>query len=255
MPRVLLAGDSTVAVCPAHETPMSGWGPHLGAPLNARLQAAFSSGDRTVATVTVLNTAKGGATLRSHREEGLWAALLHELRAGDVVLLQFGHNDQKDPGLPAREGYTRYLEKAVDEVLAGHAHPVLCTPVSRRRFADGMLQSTHGDYPQAVRDLAHRRGLPLIDLTRSTAELYGRLGEEASRALFTHFAAGEHPLYPDGCADDTHFSFTGAVAVADQVAQALVALWAERSWATVASAPGGTSPRATAGRGTPRSKS
>ncbi|MGW1784990.1 rhamnogalacturonan acetylesterase [Streptomyces sp. NPDC002143] len=236
MPRMLLAGDSTVAICPAHETPMSGWGPHLGAPLNARLQAALTRTGRPVGTVAVLNTAKGGATTRSHREEGLWPALLREARGGDVVLLQFGHNDRKYPDLTAESGYTRYLEQAVDDVLDQGAHPVLCTPVAERAFREGSLRPTHGTYPQAVRDLAGRRSVCLIDLTRMTGELYSAWGEAASRSLFVHFAPGEHPLYPDGCADDTHFSFTGAVAVADQVAGALVPLWIERGWRTTGDA-------------------
>ncbi len=220
--RVLLAGDSTVAACPAQETPMSGWGPHLGAPLTARLAA---TGDAGPAGVTVVNTARGGATTESHRAEGLWAALLHELRPGDVVVLQFGHNDQKVEHLGARSGYTENLERACAEVLVAGGHPVLCTPVARRRFVAGRLECTHGDFPQAVRDLAQRLGLPCLDLSRSTAELYRELGEEASRALFTHLAPGEHPLHPDGVADDTHFSTTGAVAVAQQVAAALASCW------------------------------
>ncbi len=207
---------------------MSGWGPHLGAPLNARLQALAPAG-RPVPTVAVLNTAKSGATTRSHREEGLWEALLRELREEDIVLLQFGHNDRNHPDLEADGAFTQLLELAVDDVLAHQAHPVLCTPVAERRFEAGRLTSTLGAYNDAVRALSRRRKVPLIDLASTTAELYTRLGESASRDLFTHFAPGEHPLYPDGCADDTHFSFTGAVAVADQVAAAVVELWAEQS--------------------------
>ncbi|SDD61970.1 rhamnogalacturonan acetylesterase [Auraticoccus monumenti] len=224
--RVLLAGDSTVAACPAHETPMSGWGPHLAAPLNAALGARAARADQDPRPVHVLNTAKGGATTESHRDEGLWAALLAELRAGDVVVLQFGHNDQKQQHLAAGAGYTELLERACAEVLAAGASPVLCTPVERRRWVDGVQQSTHGDHPRAVRGLATRLGLSCIDLTAATTALYQRLGEDGSAALFTHLPPGS-PLWPDGCADDTHFSFTGAVQVAELVAAALVQGWDE----------------------------
>nr|WP_269449752.1 rhamnogalacturonan acetylesterase [Auraticoccus cholistanensis] len=226
----MLAGDSTVAACPATETPMSGWGPHLGAPLNRRLTEAAVRAGEPVRTVAVLNTARGGATTESHRQEGLWAALLAELRPQDVVLLQFGHNDSKAEHLAARTGYTTNLERAGEEVLQRGGRPVLCTPVARRRFVEGRLVDTHGDYPGAVRELAGRRGWPCLDLARSTTELYARLGEEGSRALFTHFGRGEHPLYPDGCADDTHFSFDGAVAVAELVAEELAGLWTAAGW-------------------------
>ncbi|TDE89165.1 rhamnogalacturonan acetylesterase [Occultella glacieicola] len=205
--RILLAGDSTVAACPPHEAPMSGWGAHL---------ATFTPG------VVVHNFAKGGATTASLRADGLWDALLWEAAAGDVVLLQFGHNDQKQPEvLGASAGYTANLTRMLTEVREAGAAPVLCTSVQRRRFAGGAVAATHGDYPDAVRDLAAAQRVPLIDLTAATTELYESLGEQGSMSLFTRFGPGEHPNYPDGIADDTHFNVTGATAVARIVADAL----------------------------------
>jgi lysophospholipase L1-like esterase len=224
--RILLAGDSTVAACPAHETPMSGWGPHLGASLNFML-AACESTVRPTGPIQVLNVARGGATTESHRVDGLWAALLYELHARDIVLLQFGHNDRKWPHLAPDAGYKANLNKACDEVLARGGIPVLCTPVERRTFTDGQFVPAHGRYPEAVRELAQFRGLPCIDLTSMTARFLADLGPDDSLPLFTHFQAGEHPLYSDGIADDTHFSFIGAVQIADFVAQELVRLWPE----------------------------
>ncbi|MEV5501203.1 rhamnogalacturonan acetylesterase [Nonomuraea fuscirosea] len=198
---MLLAGDSTVASCPAHEAPMSGWGAQLGAYVG----------------VPVRNFAKGGATTASHRAEGLWAALVREILAGDVVVLQFGHNDQKEPELPYRDN----LRAFVGEARAAGALAVLCTPVQRRRFDGARLVPTHGGYPDQVRALAAAGGVPLIDLTAATTELYERLGPEGSKALFTHFPPGAHPLYPEGVADDTHFCFRGADEVAAIVAERL----------------------------------
>ncbi|MFI6634160.1 rhamnogalacturonan acetylesterase [Nonomuraea fuscirosea] len=198
---MLLAGDSTVASCPAHEAPMSGWGAQLGAYIG----------------VPVRNFAKGGATTASHRAEGLWAALVREIAPGDVVVLQFGHNDQKEPELPYRDN----LRAFVGEARAAGALAVLCTPVQRRRFDGARLVPTHGGYPDQVRALAAAGGVPLIDLTAATTELYERLGPEGSKALFTHFPPGAHPLYPEGVADDTHFCFRGADEVAAIVAERL----------------------------------
>ncbi|MEV4074032.1 rhamnogalacturonan acetylesterase [Nonomuraea fuscirosea] len=198
---MLLAGDSTVASCPAHEAPMSGWGAQLGAYVG----------------VPVRNFAKGGATTASHRAEGLWAALVREIAPGDVVVLQFGHNDQKEPELPYRDN----LRAFVGEARAAGALAVLCTPVQRRRFDGARLVPTHGGYPDQVRALAAAGGVPLIDLTAATTELYERLGPEGSKALFTHFPPGAHPLYPEGVADDTHFCFRGADEVAAIVAERL----------------------------------
>lgn len=180
---------------------MSGWGAQLGAHLGG----------------PVRNFAKGGATTASHRAEGLWEALLLEAGPGDVVVIQFGHNDQKEPALPYQEN----LRAFVEEARGAGTLPVLCTPVQRRRFDGDRLTPTHGDYPERVRALAADEGVPLIDLTAATTELYERLGPDGSAALFTHFPPGRHPLYPDGVADDTHFCFRGADEVAAIVAERL----------------------------------
>lgn len=207
-PTFLLAGDSTVAVCPATEAPMSGWGPALGARLGLRAR--------------VRNYARGGASTLSFVEDGLWQALLLDLSPGDHVLIQFGHNDQKLPELDPYGGYRDRLARFVEDVRAGGGRPVLCTSVRRRALPEAVpLLHPLADYADAVRTLAARLEVPLVDLHAATGELYASLGDEGSRALFTHFAPGVHPGYPDGVADNTHFCFTGAEAVADLVVEGL----------------------------------
>ena len=207
--KILLAGDSTVANCPTQEFPMSGWGALL-APL------AYTWG-------AVHNFAKGGASTESFRAEGLWADLLARADAGDLVLLQFGHNDQKKQHLAARTGYAANLRTMVAEVRSAGAVPVLCTPVERRHFlavppSDAVLEESLEDYPEVVRELGLELGAAVIDLNARTRDIYLRLGREGSRDLFCHFAPGEHAHWPDGLADDTHFSRQGAALVAGEVA-------------------------------------
>ena len=217
--KILLAGDSTVANCPTHEYPMSGWGAQLA--LHVYRRAA------------VHNFAKGGASTGSFREEGLWTALLAEAGEGDLVLIQFGHNDQKKQHLAARTGYAANLRTMVGEVRALGAAPVLCTSVERRHFRDApsssagmgdVLEESLEDYPEVVRELGLELGVPVIDLNAWTRELYVRLGREGSVALFCHFAPGEHAYWPDGLADNTHFSQEGAAVVAERVAAGLAEL-------------------------------
>ncbi|WP_314214492.1 rhamnogalacturonan acetylesterase [Pseudarthrobacter equi] len=217
--KILLAGDSTVANCPTHEYPMSGWGAQLAPHVYRR--------------AAVHNFAKGGASTESFREEGLWTALLAEAGEFDLVLLQFGHNDQKKQHLAARTGYAANLRTMVGEVRALGAAPVLCTSVERRHFRDApsssagmgdVLEESLEDYPEVVRELGLELGVPVIDLNAWTRELYVRLGREGSVALFCHFAPGEHAYWPDGLADNTHFSQEGAAVVAKHVAAGLAEL-------------------------------
>ena len=211
--RVVLAGDSTVAPYVATAYPMCGWGAHLGAALTARCRAT--------APLHVVDLAKNGATTESHRAEGLWEAVLDATAPEDHVLLQFGHNDQKHEHLSAWGGYTENLSRMLTEVRALGAHPVLCTPVARRHYAQGRLLCTHGDHPAAVFALAETFDVPLLDLHSRTRELIEELGEEPSRRLYTQLPAGASPLYPEGVEDNTHFSIDGAIAVAEIVAELL----------------------------------
>jgi lysophospholipase L1-like esterase len=207
-----LAGDSTVADAVSAEYPMSGWGGELPAFVDA----------------PVRNLAYGGATTASFLQAGAWQELLHGVAPGDTVIIQFGHNDQKDPRLAARGGYRDNLAQMTTDAAALSARVVLCTSCERRWFEGDRVTPTHGDYPNAVRDLAADLAadldVTLIDLTAFTTWLYEDLGPEGSRALLSHFAPGEVAAWPDGLADDTHFRVSGARRVAAFVARSLRAI-------------------------------
>ena len=68
----------------------------------------------------------------------------------------------------------------------------------------------NSEYLKAIRVLAARRGVPLIDLYADSFAIVAALGEEASRALYMRLEKGEDPRYPDGLADDTHTRLPGA---------------------------------------------
>jgi lysophospholipase L1-like esterase len=208
--KILLAGDSTVAACPSYEYPMSGWGAHLA--------------PETYWWAAVHNYAKGGATTESFREGGLWYQLLHQTVQGDLVLIQFGHNDQKRDHLAPRAGYDANLRRMVADVQAKGGIPILCTSVERRHFSKGQLDVTLGEYPAVVRELADELGLDVIDLNHWTRALYEELGEEGSKELFFHFAPGEHAHWAGGLEDNTHFHEKGAKRIAVYVAEQLESL-------------------------------
>ncbi|MEE2522217.1 rhamnogalacturonan acetylesterase [Pseudarthrobacter sp. J75] len=208
--KILIAGDSTAANCPTHEYPMSGWGAQLA--------------PHVFTWAAVHNYAKGGASTESFRAEGLWHQLMPLAGVGDVVLIQFGHNDQKFPHLAARTGYADNLRRMVAEVKSKGAAPILCTSVARRLFSGGKLEPTLGEYPAVVREVAAEQGTLLIDLNAWTSERYMQLGEEGSREMFVHLEPGAHGHWAGGLEDNTHFSVAGAKAVAAYVAGQLALL-------------------------------
>lgn len=204
-----LAGDSTVAPAKPEELPLTGWGSYLALHVDE----------------PVRNLAFGGATTTSFAETGRWDELLSEVVAGDTVLMGFGHNDQKEPDtLSSRGGYTDRLRAMVQATRARGASAILCTSTERRWFDGDQVTPTHGDYPNAVRDLAHELDAPLIDLTVFTTWLYEDMGPDASRSLLSHFAPGEVGAWPDGLIDDTHFHERGAKKIAAFVARSLRAI-------------------------------
>lgn len=208
---VFLAGDSTVASYPANRAPLAGWGQMMG--------AAFT--DR----VTVRNVAVSGRSSKSFIDEGHMQPVWEEMRKGDYLFIQFGHNDAKNDPDRHTDPYTTYkshLKQYIEGARARGATPVLVTPTVRRSFrTDGSLAMTHGAYPAAMMQLGQEMNVPVIDLEQSSRKLLEQLGVESSKRLFLWLAPGEHANYPDGSKDDTHFHERGAAEMAGLVVQGI----------------------------------
>ena len=204
--RVWLIGDSTMSKKDTRAYPEAGWG--------MPFSYFFDSG------VVVDNRAKNGRSTRTFIAEGLWKPVLEEMSEGDYVLIQFGHNDEVSTkaSFSTEEQFQANLSRYVRESRSKKAFPVLITPVARRKFdSAGRIQGTHDRYSELVRQVAAREKVDLIDLDKKSQELLQSMGPENSRYLFNHLEPGEHPNYPDGKKDDTHFNELGARKIAQIV--------------------------------------
>lgn len=208
--------------------PQTGWGqvfqPLFTAESLPRLKALHLA-----SKVEVVDKAKGGRSTRSFFEEGRWREIYDALQPGDLVLIQFGHNDQSKDKVERYtpiDGYKQYLRMYVENVRAKKARPILMTSVSRNnRWEDGKLQNTHGDYPQAVKDLASDMKVDLIDLNQLSMDLFNAKGQEyVSETYFMNLPEGKFEGYPKGLKDNTHFQPEGAEAVATLVFEAMTKL-------------------------------
>jgi lysophospholipase L1-like esterase len=207
---VYLTGDSTMAKKLPEKRPETGWG--------EMFQQLFND-----KKVVVDNHAMNGRSTRSFIAEGRWKTVVDKLKKGDFVFIQFGHNDaakdRVDRYTPP-EDFKNNLRKFIAEVKAKKANPVLLTPVMRRRFdKDGKFYDAHGEYPDLTRSVAKEQKVPLLDLHRRTETLLVNYGMEESKKLFLQLKPGEHPNYPNGVDDNTHFSPKGAEEVAKLVVE------------------------------------
>ncbi|NGO10469.1 rhamnogalacturonan acetylesterase [Streptomyces sp. HC44] len=199
-----IAGDSTAAQKYADAAPETGWGMALPFFLRRDLQVA--------------NHAVNGRSSKSFIDEGRLDVILGAIRPGDLLLVQFGHNDSKTAD-PARytepwTTYQDYLRQYLDGARARGARPVLATSVERRRFdVDGNAVPTHGDYPASMRALAGEEGVALLDVQELSIALWQKLGVEETKRYFNWTATEQ---------DNTHFNPPGGIAVARLVAGELL---------------------------------
>lgn len=212
--KIWLCGDSTIAIKQPTAYPETGWGMPFVHFWDSAIQ--------------VNNLAKNGRSTKTFINEGLWQQVLDGAKEGDYVFIQFGHNDESEE---KKERYTNpqefkaNLTKFVKEARALKATPILFTPVSRRKFDEsGIAQETHKLYAQLVKEIALSENVLCIDLDSKSRALYQEFGKDNSTLLFLQLKVGEHPNYPDGKMDNTHFSELGARLIAQLVLKEIKAL-------------------------------
>lgn len=210
-PGLHLAGDSTMADKSTKAPNLErGWGQMLR--------------EYMIEPASLHNYAMNGRSSKSFITEGLWQKLLDGLKAGDFVIIQFGHNDEKEKSpdryAPARGLYRENLLRFIKDVRVKGATPILATSICRRKFDDkGRLQDTHGEYPIVVREVAAEEKVPLLDMTVSTWQLFERLGPEEAKSLLMWVEPGRYPELPKGSKDDTHLNEKGGLVVAGLAVQ------------------------------------
>lgn len=201
VPTIFLCGDSTVV--DQDNEPWASWG--------QMITRFFDAG------VSFANYAESGECANTFIAAGRLKKALSQMKAGDYIFMEFSHNDQKQrgPGKGAFYSFMTSLKTFIDEAHARGAHPVLVTPTQRRSFDEkGKIRDTHADFPDAIRWLAAKENIPLIDLHQMTRTFYEAMGVEPSKKAFVHYPAGSYPGQNRPMADNTHFNPYGAYQIA-----------------------------------------
>ncbi|MEI8247481.1 MAG: rhamnogalacturonan acetylesterase [Lentisphaerota bacterium] len=197
--RIFVAGDSTVSNYP-QEAPQRGWGQMLSRFFNSN--------------VSIINLAVSGASTKTFRARGYWDKLLAQLKPGDYVMCQFGHNDShgksKQEATDADTDYQANLKKFIAEVNNKGACVILITSMHRGVFGkDGkLIKQNLQMYVEAMKKVAQENNVALIDLYASSGEYMEKVGIDGIAPIFC------------GVKDDrTHFSESGARAMAELIAR------------------------------------
>lgn len=200
VPTIYIAGDSTVV--DQEKAPWAAWGQMLPAFFNDK--------------IAVANEAESGETSRSFIGEKRLDKIMSTMKAGDYLMIQFAHNDQKPGrGFVSIPQYKELLTHYIDLTRAKGAHPILVTSMERRDFnSKGKIYNTLAGYPAAMRKVARREHVPLIDLNAMSFKLFDAMGPKGTLKAFVHFPANTFPDQPRPLADNTHFTSYGALELA-----------------------------------------
>ena len=218
--RFFLIGDSTVNNSSGD---FRGWGNVLGEYFDP-------------AKAVVINRARGGRSSRTFITEGLWDQVVNELKLGDVLLIQFGHNDggsiDKEKARGSLKGvgdetktvvveatgktetvrtYGSYMSQYISDALPKKVTVVVLSPVPRNIWKDGKVVRASADYGKWARQVAEKSGTQFVDLNEIVAAKFESVGEERSKIYFTNI-------------DHTHTSLIGAKLNAESVVQGLLKL-------------------------------
>ena len=200
-----LIGDSTMSIKPNLYYPERGWGMALPGFMSQELE--------------ILNHAANGRSTKRFIDEGRWGKALSEMKEGDYVLIQFGHNDQKkeDPAryASAEKDYPAYLHRYIKDVREKGATPMIASSICRRHFDEqGNLKHTLDEYVNAARDVAEDEKVAFFDMNKLTCDYFEQEGDAATVRYFLRIPPGVYTRYPDGKNDDTHLNTLGAAVVA-----------------------------------------
>ena len=239
-PTVFVASDSTVQTYDSYYYPQTGWGQVLSSYFGDLVEerecgdCGFSQSQTYETTnVIVENRSIGGRSSKSYIDEGKFDDLLEDIKPGDYLLVQWGHNDatySRPNRYVSAEDFEKWIMVYVNGAIERGATPVLVTPVARYSYttnADGTLKSFASNfeaYRQVMLRLASEYDIPFVDLTQRSIDVCNSFGIEGSKMLFLKLSAGEVSTgaYAGGVDDSTHLQYYGALKFAGCVAQGIV---------------------------------
>ena len=213
--KVHVIGDSTVCNYKDNAYPQTGWGQILG---------SFFDGSR----VQVVNYAIGGRSSKTFVQEGRLDEVKAKLQKGDIMMVQFGHNDRYFGSKPREVPFDSlgyWLQKYADVAKGAGVTLVYVTPMNMNMGANGRNIFTEYNVVGKMEELVKKNGAVYVNLNAKSYNAYSKSWDPAyvSRYQFKMFLKGEYPNYKDGVTNDgtTHFQESGSIAHCQWIAEEL----------------------------------
>lgn len=221
--KIYVVGDSTAAVYNDSVYPRKGW---------AQMLQNYFDGTE------VVDLALSGRSSVNFKTEANYTKPWNEIKPGDYLIIQFGHNDSKSDDM------TRYSDPSGDRFTEGSfqnsmneyvtlarekgAIPIIATSISRRRTSDSGLEA----YVNAAKELAEAVNAPCIDLYAQTNSWINEVGTEQAKDMFNYVKPKDSRFteysgfansgfYAEGTTDDTHINIYGADLIAQWAAESI----------------------------------
>ena len=201
---IYMAGDSTMQTYRGNYAPQQGWG--------QRMQELVKDG------VKVYNRSIGGRSTKSFKNEKRWENLVREIKKGDFVIIQFGHNDgtkaKPERYTDPRTEYKENMKGFVEDVRRAGGIPVIATSIPFGNYlADGSLKPAGflNPYLQSAREAAAETKCDLVDLYAYADRELNAVGEKNGTRLYLVLNPGDYPNFPEGKSDRCHINFRGAL--------------------------------------------
>ena len=199
-----MAGDSTMMTYRGKDAPQQGWG--------QRMQELVKDG------VTVKNRSIGGRSTKSFKAEKRWENLLREVKKGDFVIIQFGHNDgtkaKPERYTDPKTEYKENMKGFVEDVRRAGGIPVIATSIPFGIYLENGSLKPAGflnPYLQSAREVAAETKCDLVDLYAYADRELNAAGEKKGTQLYLVLKPGDYPNYPEGKSDRCHICFRGAL--------------------------------------------
>ena len=201
---IYMAGDSTMQTYRGNYAPQQGWG--------QRMQELVKEG------VKVNNRSIGGRSTKSFKNEKRWENLVAEIKKGDFVIIQFGHNDgtkaKPERYTDPRTEYKENMKGFVEDVRRAGGIPVIATSIPFGNYlSDGSLKPAGflNPYLQSAREVAAETKCDLVDLYAYADRELNAVGEKNGTRLYLVLNPGDYPNFPEGKSDRCHINFRGAL--------------------------------------------